>query len=244
MLIDMHAHTKGISRCCRVTAPEVVMAAKAAGLDGIVLTNHYQKSYVTDGDYAAFARRYVEEFHFTRQCGEADGCRVLYGIEVTMERYTRAHMLVYGVGEDFLLRHPTLFDYTQEELFHLVHENGGILVQAHPYRRSPEDLLDPALMDGVEISCHPLYTCTYAEEMRSLADRHGLVLTCGGDYHADTRRPVCGMYLPDTITCGEQLAPYLTGAASLHLLVDEIDEQPPYEMEYKVNANHNKENTR
>ena len=56
MLIDMHAHTSGISTCCRIPAPDVIKAALDAGLDGIVLTNHYQRSYVKDGDAAAFAK--------------------------------------------------------------------------------------------------------------------------------------------------------------------------------------------
>ena len=89
MLIDLHAHTKGISRCCRIYAPEVLEAAKAAGLDGICLCNHYQtlgRTMEPDGDDpAAFARRYIEEFHATRELGEAMGLTVLFGIEVTTE---------------------------------------------------------------------------------------------------------------------------------------------------------------
>ena len=46
MLIDLHAHTSGISRCCRIPAPEVLRRAKEVGLCGIVLTNHYTKSYL------------------------------------------------------------------------------------------------------------------------------------------------------------------------------------------------------
>ena len=48
MLIDLHAHTGGISKCCRIPADKVVQAAKDVGLDGIVLTNHYQKETVAD----------------------------------------------------------------------------------------------------------------------------------------------------------------------------------------------------
>ena len=59
MLIDLHAHSSGISKCCRIPIERVIKEAKRVGLDGIVLTNHYQKNYVTDGDYAAFIRRYA-----------------------------------------------------------------------------------------------------------------------------------------------------------------------------------------
>ena len=45
MLIDLHAHTSGISRCCRIPIPEVLRQTLDNGMDGIVLTDHYQKSY-------------------------------------------------------------------------------------------------------------------------------------------------------------------------------------------------------
>lgn len=229
MLLDLHAHTRGISKCCRIYAERVVEEALGAGLDGIVLTNHYQKNYVKDGDYAAFAERYVEEFHHTAQYGEGIGCRVLFGIEVTMERYPAVHLLIYGVGEDFPMRYPEMFDFTQEELYRIVHENGGILVQAHPYRRG-DNLLDVRFLDGVEISCHPLYESAYLEKLSSLAAREGLLLTCGGDYHADTYRPHCGAYLPDTLTSGEELGAYLASTEELTLSVQEVDGSEPVDV--------------
>ena len=62
MLIDLHAHTSGISKCCRIPAPEVLRIAKENGIDGIVLANHYQKSYVKDMTVADFASKYIEEY--------------------------------------------------------------------------------------------------------------------------------------------------------------------------------------
>ena len=48
MLVDFHAHTSGISKCCAISAQEVIATTKAFGMDGIVLTNHYKKDYITD----------------------------------------------------------------------------------------------------------------------------------------------------------------------------------------------------
>jgi histidinol phosphatase-like PHP family hydrolase len=44
MLIDMHAHSSGISTCCQIPYDKVIDTAKENGMDGIVLTNHYQKN--------------------------------------------------------------------------------------------------------------------------------------------------------------------------------------------------------
>ncbi len=49
MLLELHAHTSGISTCCRAPAPDIVAVAKDIGLDGIVLTNHYDKRFVKHG---------------------------------------------------------------------------------------------------------------------------------------------------------------------------------------------------
>ena len=50
MLIDMHAHSSGISTCCRIPAAAVIEAAAEAGIRGLIMTNHYNKSYVQDSD--------------------------------------------------------------------------------------------------------------------------------------------------------------------------------------------------
>ena len=82
MLIDLHGHSSGISRCCQIPAPEVLRAAKDAGLDGIVLSNHYQKVYIPDGNCAAFAERYLEEFHYTEKCAKEIGCKVFLELKL------------------------------------------------------------------------------------------------------------------------------------------------------------------
>lgn len=224
MLIDMHAHTSGISTCCRVPAPEIVRAAAGAGIDGIILTNHYHKPYVTDGDFDAFARRYADEYLYTKSCGDNSGCRVFFGVEVSMEKYNRAHMLIYGIKTDFVLEYPMLFDYSQEELYRLVKAHGGAMVQAHPMRGGKNVLLDPEYLDGVEINSHPLYDCTHLSELTDFAHAHGLILTSGGDYHADTHRPRCGAFLPDSIAVSEQIGAYLCAAESIELCCQEPGE--------------------
>jgi len=220
MLIDMHAHTSGISTCCRIPAPEVIDAAAEAGIGGIILTNHYNKPYVKDGDFDGFARRYVEEFFYTKQCGDAKNFPVLFGVEVQMEMHDRVHMLLYGVKTDFVLNHPMLFDYSQEELYRLVKAEGGAMVQAHPMRRGKNVLLDPAYLDGVEINSHPLYDGSHLDELTAFAYEHGLILTSGGDYHADTHRPCCGAILPDGMDSLE-VSSFLCSAESIELCYQE-----------------------
>lgn len=220
MLTDLHAHTSGISRCCRIPYTKVLEETLAHGMDGIVLTNHYQKSYIKDGNVSDFVERYIDEYYVTAKEGSRLGCSVLFGIEVTMELYPAVHMLIYGVDPDFLRKYPTLYDYTQEELYSIVKENNGILIQAHPFRNGAT-VLDTDYLDGIEINCHPLYGKSYREKLYEIASDESLILTCGGDYHADTYRPKCGVYLPDEITDHFGLRDFLLTKGDLVLCVHE-----------------------
>ena len=208
MLIDLHAHSKGISRCCKANAETVISEAKANGIDGIVLTNHFQKSYFKDSTEAEFVKAYIDEYYKVKSLAEKNNFVCFFGIEVTMEKYPKVHMLIYGVEPSFLERNSGIYDLTQEELFNLVKKNNGIMVQAHPYRGGTT-VLDPLYLDGVEISCHPLYKISYCQELIEYANQHSLCVTCGGDFHADTYRPSCGMYVPESIKTEFELSEFI-----------------------------------
>ena len=229
MLIDMHAHTSGISTCCKADGARVLAAARSVGIDGVCLVNHYHKPYLeeTGESPSEFAERYLAEYEAVRALGNEMALRVLFGIEVTMERHNRVHILIYGVEPDFVRRHLTMFDYTQEELYRAAHEGGGLLVQAHPLRLGKNSLLDPKYLDGVEISSHLLYDGTHYAELAEFARANGLLLTSGGDYHADTPRPTCGLYLPEDLADARAIMTYLQRADRIKMCMQESRDTAP-----------------
>lgn len=231
MLIDMHAHSSAISRCCRATVEEVLETDKSVGIDGIVLTNHYQIEYTVNGDSDGLARRYIEEYYHAKEAGEKLGMRVFYGMEVTARQFGCAHMLIYGIDPSFTLEHSDIYDYTLEEMSRVVHEAGAVLIQAHPFRRGG-DLVDLAYVDGVEANCHPIYEGPCYDRLVPYAQEAGIIMTCGGDYHADTHRVRCGTYLPDTLTGGKDLADYLRTVDSTRLVLEEPTAHASYERIY------------
>ena len=232
MFLDLHTHSSGISRCSRLTAPQMLDLAAQAGLDGIVLTNHYVKSYVADGDALEFAHRYLAEYEYTKKCAEERGLTAFFGVEVTASYDPRVHLLIYGVPQAFLLEHPTIYDEPLETIAALVHEYGGALVQAHPYRANCT-VQNPACLDGVEISSHPLYRFSYTEELVEVARQTGLILTSGGDFHGDADyRPRCGSYLPDSCT-EESLGEFLRTTDSIRLRVQEPYAPDWYEFSFQ-----------
>ena len=233
MLIDMHIHTSGISHCSVIGYKEAVDQVREAGISGIVLTNHYQKHYVKDGDYDSFARRFVEEFSLARAYGDSVGVRVLFGAEVTMDKYNDAHLQLYGITESFIEDNPTLCHYTMEEMYRAVKSlpHPVAIVQAHPYRKG-KGLLPLEYLDGVEINCSPMFL-SYFSDMVELARESKLVLTSGSDYHGETYLPRCGIYLPDDITDSTCLGCYLLESPCYTLCVHEPNTDTPFDLEWK-----------
>jgi len=231
MLIDLHAHTKGISRCCQIPAPDVLREAKAVGLDGIVLTNHYQESYLNGGSCEEFVERYIREYEYTKELGDRMGMKVFFGVEVTANFWPSIHLLIYGVDAEFLRKYPRLYDYSLEELYEVVRANDCALVQAHPFRNGCH-VLDTDFLDGLEINCHPLYGKSYQQELEEAARAAGLILTCGGDFHADTYRPHCGVFLPDWVQTDRDLAKFILTADEVTLHVQEVNDPTHQDQHY------------
>lgn len=206
-LFDAHVHTAGISRCCKIPRERLLEICKVEKLDGIVLTNHYKSAYMKYEDFCDFRRRYVEEFELTHALGARQGVKVFFGVEVTLDEQKQNDFLLYGLRPKDVLEAEPLFALTLPELAAFAKEKGALLYHAHPFRKT--EPADPRYLDGVEINCHPLYYTCAEQKVRAFADRYGLGISCGGDYHGDTYKPHCGMWIPDTIEDGVQLADFL-----------------------------------
>ncbi|MBE6670195.1 MAG: PHP domain-containing protein [Ruminococcaceae bacterium] len=235
MLIDLHAHSAGISTCCLIPYNEVIDTAIEHGIDGAVLTNHYSRKFMKECSPEEFAKRYIEEYRAAKEYADSVGFKLFFGAEVTMKLHKNAHVLLYGIDEDFVLAHPTMHMYTHSELYRLVKEAGGAFVQAHPLRKE-DKLLDVSMLDGIELSCHPLYEGTRADVLLDIAKEAGIILTCGGDYHADTYRPHCGIYLDEGIKDEKALSDFLCTTDRVTLCIHEVGTETPYDLTYERKA--------
>ena len=118
MLIDLHAHTSLESWDSTLTPDELVEGAKAAGLDGLCLTEHDQFWDLRR------AGELAKRHHFT----------IIPGCEITTEQ---GHVLVFGIDSYVYGMHraPFLREY--------VDRAGGVLLVVHPYRRAYTDENEP-----------------------------------------------------------------------------------------------------
>lgn len=110
MLIDLHTHTRPLSWDSYLSPDDLVERSKAAGLDGICLSEH---DYLWDpDDVAALAKRH--------------NYLVLPAIEINTDD---GHILVYGIDRYVYGMHRS------HELAKHVRAADGAMVAAHPYRR-------------------------------------------------------------------------------------------------------------
>ncbi|MFM7886262.1 MAG: PHP domain-containing protein [Pseudanabaena sp.] len=191
--LNFHLHT--VHSDGKMQAVDLIQQAIALRLSDLAITDHHAIS----GYYVA--KQYLD--NFASQVKESATIPTLWtGIEVNASLiFTEVHILGYGFNPEHRAMHPYLqgkttagLDYQAISVIKAIHSAGGLAVLAHParYRRSPEDLIPAAAalgIDGVETyygydNSDPWKPSPkQTEEIRHLADIHGLMHTCGTDSH-------------------------------------------------------------
>ena len=217
--VDPHVHSKGISQCSSVTCEQIVDEKMKLGYDGVVLTNHCQPTYYPPEKHSDFIERTIEEFNQGKEYADKKGFRFYLGIEVSVawKEPNYADFLLYGVTENFLRSSPCLYTLSQKELFEYCNQWGVVMIQAHPYRQAPREL---EYMHGIELNCSkkdldkkPLVD-KYARE-------HGLLVTCGMDYHFVENTFFGGMYIPESCKTAEDIAKWIRKDRRIKVFVGE-----------------------
>ena len=110
--------------------------------------------------------------------------RLLYEYGYTDGIYKELYRELFGSGHGKVLHDPAYEPV--EKVLELAHETQGVVVLAHPsvYHSMPllRELAERGAIDGVEID-HPRNTPEDKTELRALAQRYGLIVTGGTDFH-------------------------------------------------------------
>lgn len=193
-LYETHMHTSESSACARSTGEEMAKAARDAGYTGVIITNHnwYGNSCIDRSlPWEAWIEQFCTGYENARDWGEQHGLDVFFGYESC---YRGTEFLIYGVDKQWLLAHPEIKDASVLAQYHMIHEAGGMVIHAHPFREEyyiPEVRLFPEAVDGVEgiNATHSSHLSTghnKAEFDRlavSYAREHNLPMTAGSDVH-------------------------------------------------------------
>ncbi len=151
MWIDTHCHTK-YSYDNWLEPLALIRRAKALGLDGIVITEHY--SYEASEPVEAVARD--------------EGLLLLRGVEIATDC---GHMLAYGVEDDSWNVWGRDNWLPMTEVIERVLKLGGICVPAHPFREVGVCCLLEKLLDVVGIAAVETYNGNNQEADNNLAIR-------------------------------------------------------------------------
>ena len=188
-LYETHVHTAEVSTCGRVPAADVVRQYVERGYSGLVLTDHFSRH--TFAQIGACSWEKQVDFFLTgyriaceTAAEEAPDFHVLLGLELRLDCDEDNDYLLYGANEAFLRRSDGLLQMPFEQMAKYVHENGLLLVQAHPFRRHM-CIADWNLLDGVEVYNGNPHHESNNPIAALWARRHHLLETSGSDYHGD-----------------------------------------------------------
>lgn len=150
-VIETHAHTSETSSCAVIEAAEVVRLYHSAGYQGLMITDHYHRYFFESihlDSWEAQVDRFLTGYRIAKREGQRYGMEILLGIEYRNVE-TDNDFLVIGITEQFLYEHPYLYKLPLEEAIDLFHENGMLVIQAHPVRCKIVDEKDGRLFTGL-----------------------------------------------------------------------------------------------
>jgi len=202
-LYETHLHTSQASACGRNTGREMALAAKDYGYTGIFVTDHFvygNTAIDTSLPWNEWAERFCTGYYDAKKCGDEIGLQVFFGWESS---YNAMEFLIYGLTPEWLLNHPEIRDCSVREQYEMVHRDGGIVIQAHPYREDfyiKELIQYPDDIDGVEVlnvangvrMGYGPKACPWDDKALDFARRYNLHTTAGSDAHS-VQLMGCGM---------------------------------------------------
>lgn len=198
---ETHMHSSQGSACAVDCAEEMALACFRRGYAGMVLTDHFVHGNTAVPRHMVWECRmqlYYDACLAARAAVEGLDFTVFFGLEHCFGG--GLEVLTYGIDLDFLLKNPDLPLLAPADYAQRVHEAGGLVIQAHPYRQrsyiskpGPLPLQD---LDGVEV--HNMGNLP--EENRraqQLAQEHpSLLALAGSDAHAVTEVGLAGVAFP------------------------------------------------
>ncbi|MDD5018360.1 MAG: PHP-associated domain-containing protein [Eubacteriales bacterium] len=219
---EMHCHTAETSPCGILHAAEVVDGMKEAGYSGTFITDHfYARFFKKQGlehlEWEIQAAQYLKGYHAAKRRGDEIGVKVFLGLEVQTED-SPFEFLEYGPDERFIRDNGPFYKLSTPEFYRLMHDNGYLVFQAHPYRfgLSPEN---PMYFDGIEIvNAQPRNESRNKLALKFAYD-HDIMVIAGSDVHMKEDIGRSGIMLPGNIDNEKDFVAYMKKVRSPELIV-------------------------
>lgn len=194
---ETHAHTSEVSKCAAINGQDIARFYKDKGYTGIFITDHFLNGNTRVSPELPWSDR-IEwccsgyENAYTE--GKKIGLDVFFGWEYS---YKGNDFLTYGLDKAWLLNHSDLLSLSLVDYCDLVHNDGGFIIHAHPFRQA--DYIDmirllPDKVDAVEVinACRTDFENMQAEQY---ANNHNLLKVAGSDNHWGRIKKYSGIQL-------------------------------------------------
>lgn len=208
---ELHLHTPAVSPCCDTPAEEIAERYLAAGYHTVVVTDHFTPAVAQrEGAWSDTVEWFLSGFQ--RLKGILEGkITVLFGFELRFDGYANDY-LVYGPDDAFLRGARDLPRLSRRAGCELIHEAGGMIFAAHPFR-DRMTVLDPEGLDGIEVfNAHNGHDSRNALAY-AFAKHHGLPGIAGSDFHHKWNAPSAGIMTPEPIENSRDLLAVLRSGA-------------------------------
>ena len=206
---ELHCHTAEVSDCARATAKVLVKKYLEKGYTSVVLTNHLSKFTFQNArfDHSAWEWQKKIDYYmngFYRLEEEAAGkLYPILGCELRLNIDGNDYLL-YGVTEEFLRGLPDMMDRYLTVVRDELNAIGGLIYQAHPFRNLMQ-ITNPSRLDGVEVYNGTFSTDSRNWIARAWAEKYGLRMSSGSDFHASGMLISGGIETEAPITNREEL---------------------------------------
>ena len=205
---ETHLHSSLVSACSRMTPEEAVEKYTRLGYTGIFVTDHFLNGNTTvprELPWQARIERFCDGYRAVQRAAECTDLAVFFGFEYS---YKGTDFLVYGLEEDWLLRHAEIMDMTTREFIRFAKSEGGLVIQAHPCREDyyiDHVRLFPSDVDGFEVynAGRPPRTNRLAE---MYAAEYDMCRTAGSDIHNAQMGHLGGMEFCTKLKSGKDYA--------------------------------------
>ena len=193
---ETHLHTYEASLCASSKGCLYPQYYKDLGYDGIFVTDHFFNGNSRIPVYDNWEKRvneFCKGYENAKAAGDAIGFPVFFGWEANFDG---DEFLIYGLDKRWLLDHPDILSYSRKQQYDIVHADGGLVVQAHPFRERGylnSIRLNPESCDAME--AYNAFNQTRHNHNAELYCREkDIFMTAGSDIHKIGTLPRDGHY--------------------------------------------------
>ena len=170
-------HSCESSACGKSSAAEYPAYYKSIGYSGIFITDHF-----FNGNWKEMINGFYHSYEIAKEAGDKIGFPVFFGWEAN---FNGDEYLIYGLDKEWLFEHPDLLSYNRTEHYDIIHSDGGLVVQVHPFRERDylnTIYLNPDTCDAME--GYNTFNYDYNNYNAEIyCKEKGIFMTAGSDLH-------------------------------------------------------------